>query len=68
MASIRELAALLERAAGADIVRARLASPVMPLLKLNVGEALELQVVHIARHLAQARRVREDAAFPSSES
>lgn len=67
-ASLRELDALLERAARADIVRARLTSPVVPLLKLNVGEALELQVVHIARHLAQARRVREDAAFPSSEA
>ncbi|HET7551847.1 MAG TPA: DinB family protein [Gemmatimonadaceae bacterium] len=58
-ASIRELDTLLARASGADIVRARVASPVVPLLKLNLGEALELQVVHIARHLAQARRVRE---------
>lgn len=65
-ASIQELDALLARASGADIVRARVASPAMPLLKLNLGEALELQVVHIARHLAQARRVREHAAFPGN--
>lgn len=65
LSSIRELDALLERASAADIVRARVASPAMPLLKLSLGEALELQVVHIARHLAQARRVREHAAFPS---
>jgi hypothetical protein len=66
MASIRELDALLERASGADIVRARVSSPAMPLLRLNLGEALELQVVHIARHLAQARRVRERGDFPSA--
>ncbi|HEY9428375.1 MAG TPA: DinB family protein [Gemmatimonadaceae bacterium] len=67
-ASIQELDALLARASGADIVRARVPSPAMPLLKLNLGEALELQVVHIARHLAQARRVREHAAFPGNRT
>lgn len=66
MASVRELDDLLSRASGADIVRARVASPVVPLLKLNLGEALELEVVHIARHLAQARRVREHEDFPSA--
>lgn len=66
VASIEELNVLIERAAGADIVRAKVASPVMPLLRLNLGDALELQVVHIARHLAQARRVREHADFPSA--
>ena len=65
LASIRELGDLLTRASGANIVRAKVASPAMPLLRLNLGEALELQVVHIARHLAQASRVREHRDFPS---
>jgi hypothetical protein len=65
IASIEELDGLLERAARADLVRAKVGSPAMPLLRLNLGEALELQVVHIARHLAQARRVREHRDFPS---
>jgi hypothetical protein len=65
IASIEELDGLLERAARADLVRAKISSPVVPLLRLNLGEALELQVVHIARHLAQARRVREHRDFPS---
>jgi hypothetical protein len=64
LVSIQELGDLLERASGANIVRARVASPAMPLLRLNLGEALELQVVHIARHLAQASRVREHRDFP----
>lgn len=67
VASIEELDALLERASGADLVRAKVTSPAIPLLRLNLGEALELQVVHIARHLAQARRVRDHADFPSAE-
>jgi hypothetical protein len=61
----RELAELLARAADRDLVRTKLRSPVTPLLRLNLGEALELQVVHMARHLAQARRVREHPAFPT---
>jgi hypothetical protein len=64
IASIEELDGLLERAERADLVRAKVSSPAMPLLRLNLGEALELQVVHIARHLAQARRVREHRDFP----
>jgi hypothetical protein len=64
----RELRELLTRAAGLDLVRVKVRSPVVPLLRLNLGEALELQVVHIARHLAQARRVREHAAFPAPTS
>jgi hypothetical protein len=66
VASIEELDGLLERAARADLVRAKISSPAMALLRLNLGEALELQVVHIARHLAQARRVREHRDFPSA--
>lgn len=65
LASIQELGVLLERASFANIVRAKVASPAMPLLRLKLGEALELQVVHIARHLAQASRVREHRDFPS---
>lgn len=65
IAAIEELDGLLERAARADLVRAKLKSPALALLRLNLGEALELQVVHIARHLAQARRVREHGGFPS---
>ncbi len=66
LASIEELDGLLERAARADLVGAKVSSPAIPLLRLNLGETLELQVVHIARHLAQARRVREHGDFPSA--
>jgi hypothetical protein len=66
MASMQELDALIERASGSDIVRAKVTSPAIPLLRLNLGETLELQVVHVARHLAQARRVREHDDFPSA--
>ncbi len=65
-ASMQELGALIERATGSDIVRAKVTSPAIPLLRLNIGETLELQVVHIARHLAQARRVRTHDGFPSA--
>ena len=44
--------------------RIRFASPVNALFRLNLGEAFEVLQVHAARHLAQARRVRERDGFP----
>lgn len=63
LATQQELRACIEQAAGLELTRVKLRSPVTALVRLNLGEALELQVVHIARHLAQARRVREHPAF-----
>lgn len=65
LATQRELRELLDRAAGLDLTRVKIRSPATRLLRLNLGEALELQVVHVARHLAQAGRVREHADFPA---
>jgi hypothetical protein len=65
LATQQELRALIDQAAGLELTRVKLRSPVTALVRLNLGEALELQVVHIARHLAQARRVRAHAGFPA---
>jgi hypothetical protein len=61
----REVVELMRSADGLDLGRIRFGSPVNALVRLNLGEAFEVLQVHAARHLAQARRVRERDGFPS---
>jgi hypothetical protein len=60
-ATIREL---IRSARDVDLVRARLASPVSRFVRLNVGDAFRIFVVHGWRHLGQIRRVIEREGFP----
>ncbi len=66
LACQREIAELMRAADGLDLGGIRFASPVNALFRLNLGEAFEVLQVHAARHLAQARRVRERDGFPVS--
>jgi hypothetical protein len=52
-------------ARGIDYNKTRLRSPVTPLIRYSLADALVMTVVHGQRHLAQARRVRETPGFPS---
>ena len=64
--SQRELIAFMQDADGWDLNKHKLGSPVTPLLRFSVGEALWLTVVHTQRHLEQAKHVTENPAFPSA--
>jgi hypothetical protein len=50
---------------GIDYNKTKLRSPVTPLMRYSLADAFVITVVHGQRHLAQARRVRETAGFPS---
>ena len=50
---------------GIDYNRARLRSPVTPLMRYSLADAFVVTIVHEHRHLAQARRVRETPGFPN---
>ena len=52
-----ELDALLDRAAPLDWKRLRTASPVSPLIRLNLGDCFTVTVAHTARHVGQMERV-----------
>jgi hypothetical protein len=54
-----ELQALARRTDGLDLVRPKVRSPALPLVRLSLGAWLESLVGHQERHLAQAARVRE---------
>ncbi len=60
----REFVRLAEQAKGLDLARVKVRSPVSRFLKFSLGIALAQQAAHERRHLEQARRVRENPAFP----
>jgi hypothetical protein len=51
---------------GVDYNKARLRSPVTPLMRYSLADAFVITVLHGQRHLAQARRVREMPEFPQA--
>ena len=55
--SVAEIRALMLRADGHDLL-VGMASPVTPILRMNLGDAFRVLVVHSHRHLAQAERTR----------
>jgi len=55
LASVDAIEARMHEADGCDL-RVMLTSPVMPLLRMNLGEAFEVAVVHAERHLSQVER------------
>lgn len=52
------------KAAGTDLRRNRMSSPVLSLIRVNLGDAFMILVVHTQRHLQQIERVRSHADFP----
>ena len=61
-----ELRALLQQADRVDAARARFASPVSPLIRLTLADALTVLVLHAERHLGQIERVRRAPGFPAA--
>ena len=59
-----EIGARLDAARGLDLGRARVVSPVTPLLRLSLGMAFSLLAVHERRHLYQATDVTRRPGFP----
>jgi len=57
---------LLGEAAGIDINRVKIRSPLNRLLRLSVGEAFTVLVRHEERHLQQADRVTKHEGFPAA--
>jgi len=50
---------------GVDYNRARLRSPVTPLMRYSLADAFVVTIVHGYRHLAQANRVKATPNFPN---
>lgn len=65
LATVRALTELVEASEGADL-RVRFTLPVMPLVRPNVGDALQLLAAHGNRHLDQIDRVMAAPGFPAA--
>ena len=60
-----EFLAFVRESEGVDYNRARLRSPVTPLMRYSLADAFVVTIVHGYRHLAQANRVRAMPNFPN---
>lgn len=53
-----------EQLHGADLRKIKISSPVSKLLKMNIGDALLINLYHDKRHLNQAEKILNDTNFP----
>ncbi len=58
------LVEIAEKGRGLDQNRVRITSPLASILKLNLGVAFEVLLVHEQRHTNQIRRILADPGFP----
>ena len=56
----------IQLANGLDLIRVKVRSPVVPLLRFPLGAQLAGQAAHERRHLWQAQQVKADLEFPVS--
>jgi hypothetical protein len=63
-----DLSRLLRESRDVDLSKTKLTSPVSRLVRLNLGDAFSVVVLHAERHIQQAIRVRWDSEFPADES
>jgi len=61
-----EMEERIREAAGLDLRRARVVSPVTRWVRMNVGDAFAMLLAHERRHLWQIGRIKESAGFPRS--
>jgi hypothetical protein len=61
-----EFVSFVRQSEGVDYNRARLRSPVTPLMRYSLADAFVVTIVHGYRHLAQANRVKAMPNFPNT--
>lgn len=61
-----EFVRFVRESEGVDYNRARLRSPVTPLMRYSLADAFVVTIVHGYRHLAQANRVKAMPNFPNT--
>ena len=63
-----ELSRHLEQSRGLDLSKVKLSSPASRIIRLNLGDAYSVLVLHAERHIQQAIRVRWDSEFPAANA
>lgn len=61
---VETMISFAEKPHGADLTKLKISSPLTKLLKMNVGDALLINLYHDKRHLNQAEKIINDINFP----
>jgi len=61
---VETMISFAEQLQGADLRKIKISSPLTKLLKMNVGDALLINLYHDKRHLNQAKKIFNDTNFP----
>lgn len=61
---VETMISFAENLHGANLTKLKISSPVTKLLKMNVGDALLINLYHDKRHLNQAEKIINDTKFP----
>ena len=64
LATQRTIAELLGKAHGIDLVGTRVSSPVSRFIRMNLGDAFQVLLIHDRRHLGQIERILGRETFP----
>ena len=61
---VETMISFAEKLHGADLTKLKISSPLTKLLRMNVGDALLINLYHDKRHLNQAEKIINDINFP----
>ncbi|MCH8033373.1 MAG: DinB family protein [Bacteroidetes bacterium] len=61
---VETMISFAEKLHGADLTKLKISSPVTKLLRMNVGDALLINLYHDKRHLNQAEKIINESKFP----
>jgi hypothetical protein len=61
---VEAMISFAEQLQGADLRKIKISSPVSKLLRMNVGDALLINLYHDKRHLNQAEKILNETNFP----
>ena len=61
---VEAMISFAEKLHGADLTKLKISSPATKLIKMNVGDALLINLYHDKRHLNQAEKIMMETKFP----
>jgi hypothetical protein len=62
---VESMISFAEKLHGVDLTKLKIGSPLTKLLRMNVGDALLINLYHDQRHLNQAKKIINESTFPN---
>jgi len=64
---VETIVSFAEKLHGVDLIKMKITSPVTKLLRMNIGDALLINLYHDKRHLNQAEKIINETNFPNRD-